>query len=221
MVKFVSLKRHVLKRFQKVNSFESSILKDLSEKVSILYPNIDGVSNPCNCREKGITNKDFLSTFGKMIKNKTLKEVHNYFIEILGFDEKSSDAALNNKYKKITEIKSNLQKNKEYDELDRFLKLPFSLPQCHHNNKNAHKRKADTNATFTEFSDFRHFEKKLHIAESKLEISCNIIDDFRQQYELALDEIYDLQGEIDELVDECCQQKHTHSQVMIANAKVK
>jgi hypothetical protein len=47
-----SLKRHILKRFQKVNSFESSILKDLSEKVSILYPNIDGVSNPCNCREK-------------------------------------------------------------------------------------------------------------------------------------------------------------------------
>jgi hypothetical protein len=35
-----------------------------------------------------------------MIKNKTLKEVHNYFIEILGFDEKSSDTALNNKYKK-------------------------------------------------------------------------------------------------------------------------
>jgi hypothetical protein len=33
-----------------------------------------------------------------MIKNKTLNEVHNYFIEILGFDEKSSDAALNNKY---------------------------------------------------------------------------------------------------------------------------
>jgi hypothetical protein len=56
-----SLKRHILKRFQKVNSFESSILKNLSEKVSILYPNIDGVSNPCNCREKGITNKDFLS----------------------------------------------------------------------------------------------------------------------------------------------------------------
>jgi hypothetical protein len=50
--------------FQKVNSFKSSILKDLSEKVSILYPNIDDVSNPCNCREKGITNKDFLSTFG-------------------------------------------------------------------------------------------------------------------------------------------------------------
>lgn len=95
-----SLKRHVLKRFQKVNSPESSILKDLSEKVSILYPNTDGVNNPCNCREKGITNKDFLSTFGKMIKNKTLKEVHNYFIEILGFDEKSADAALNNKYKK-------------------------------------------------------------------------------------------------------------------------
>jgi hypothetical protein len=53
-------------------------------------PNIDGVSNPCNCREKGITNKDFLSTFGKMIKNKTLKEVHNYYIEILGFDEKNT-----------------------------------------------------------------------------------------------------------------------------------
>jgi hypothetical protein len=49
----------------------------------------------------------------------------------------------------MTEIKSNLQKNKEYDELDRFLKLPFSLPQCHQNNKNAHKRKVDTNATFT------------------------------------------------------------------------
>jgi hypothetical protein len=111
--------------FQGINS-----LKDLSEKVSILYPNIDDVSNPCNCREKVITNKDFLSTFGKMRKNKTLKEVHNYFIEILGFDEKSSDAALNNKYEKMTEIKSNLQKNKEYDELDRFLKLPFSLPQC-------------------------------------------------------------------------------------------
>jgi hypothetical protein len=45
-----------------------------------------------------------------------------------------------------------------------------------------------------------HFEKKLHIAESKLEISCNIIDDFRHQYKLSLDEIYDLQGEIDELV---------------------
>jgi type III secretory pathway component EscR len=66
-----------------------------------------------------------------MIKNKTLKEVHNYFIEILGFDEKSS------------EIKSNLQKNKEYDELDRF----FKLPQCHQNNENAHKTKADTNET--------------------------------------------------------------------------
>jgi hypothetical protein len=51
-------------------------------------------------------------------------EVHNYFIEILGFDEKSS------------EIKSNLQKNKEYDELDRF----FKLPQCHQNNENAHKK---------------------------------------------------------------------------------
>ena len=64
------LKRHALKRFQKVNSFESIILKDLSEKVAILYPNIDGVSNSCNCREKGITNKDFVSTFGKIIKNK-------------------------------------------------------------------------------------------------------------------------------------------------------
>ena len=52
----------------------------------------------------------------------------------------------------------------------------------------------------TFFFDFLHFEKKLHVAESKLEMSCNIIDDFRQQYELALDEIYDLQGEIDELV---------------------
>jgi hypothetical protein len=40
----------------------------------------------------------------------------------------------------MTEIKRNLQKNKEYDELDWFLKLPFSLPQCHQNNKNAHKR---------------------------------------------------------------------------------
>jgi hypothetical protein len=40
-------------------------------------------------------------------------------------------------------------------------------------------------------------------------MSCNIIDDFRHQYELALDEMYDLQGEIDELVDECRQQKHT------------
>jgi hypothetical protein len=55
----------------------------------------------------------------------------------------------------MIEIKSNFQKNKEYDELDRFFKLPFSIPQCHQNNKNAHKRKADTNATFTEFSDFR------------------------------------------------------------------
>jgi hypothetical protein len=95
-----SLKRHVLKQFQNVNSSESSILKDLSEKVSILYPNTDGVSNPCNCREKGITNKDLLSTLGKMIENKTLKEVHYCLIEILGFDEKSSDAALNNTYKK-------------------------------------------------------------------------------------------------------------------------
>ena len=59
----------------------------------------------------------------------------------------------------MIEIKSNFQKNKEYDELDRFFKLPFSIPQCHQNNKNAHKRKADTNATFTEFSDFRHFER--------------------------------------------------------------
>jgi hypothetical protein len=55
-----------------------------------------------------------------------------------------------------TEIKSNLQKNKEYDELDRFLKLPFSLPQCHQNNKNANKRKADsyTAATFDQFFHF-------------------------------------------------------------------
>jgi peptidoglycan hydrolase CwlO-like protein len=85
---------------------------------------------------------------------------------------------------------------------------PFSLLQCHQNNKNAHKRKAHTNATCIDFFDFLHFETKLHVAESKLEMLCNIIDDFRQQYELALDEIYDLQGEIDELVDECRQQKH-------------
>jgi hypothetical protein len=38
-------------------------------------------------------------------------------------------------------------------------------------------RQNNTNATYTEFSYFRHFEKKLRIAESKLEISCNIIDD--------------------------------------------
>ena len=57
----------------------------------------------------------------------------------------------------MTEIKSNLQKNKEYEELDRFFKLPFSLLQCHQNNKNAHKGKADNNATFTEFFDFQHF----------------------------------------------------------------
>jgi hypothetical protein len=63
---------------------------------------------------------------------------------MLDSNEFTLDAALNNKYKKMTEIKSNLQKNKEYDELDRFLKLPFSLPQCHQNNKNAHKRKAVT-----------------------------------------------------------------------------
>jgi hypothetical protein len=60
--------------------------------------------------------------------------------------------------------------------------------------------KVDKKSLFViQFSYFRHFEKKLHIAESKLEISCNIIDDFRHQYELSLDEIYDLQGEIDEL----------------------
>ena len=58
---------------------------------------------------------------------------------------------------------------------------------------------------------------KLYVAESKLEISCNIIDDFRRQYELALDKIYDLQGEIDELVDECCQQKHT---ILTLNSKL-
>jgi hypothetical protein len=40
-------------------------------------------------------------------------------------------------------------------------------------------------------------------------MSCNINDDFRQQHALSLDDSYDLQGEIDELVDECCQQKHT------------
>ena len=90
-----SLKRHVLKWFQKVNSSESSILKDLSENVSILYPNTDGVSNPCNCREKGITctNKDFLSTLVKMIKNKTLKEVHNYM------------------YSHLSKVLGNVQKN--------------------------------------------------------------------------------------------------------------
>jgi hypothetical protein len=88
----------LLKRFQKVNSFESIILKDLSEKVAILYPNIDGVSNSCNCREKGITNKDFVSTFGKIIKNITLKEVHKYFIEILGTNStlaKTKDIIMN------------------------------------------------------------------------------------------------------------------------------
>jgi predicted RNase H-like nuclease (RuvC/YqgF family) len=58
---------------------------------------------------------------------------------------------------------------------------------------------------------------KLYVAESKLEISCNIIDDFRRQYELALDKIYDLQGEIDELVDECCQQKQT---ILTLNSKL-
>ena len=67
------------------------------------------------------------------------------------------------------------------------------------------------------FPYFHPFEKKLHIAESKLEISCNIIDDFRHQYELSLDEIYDLQGEIDELVDECRQQKHT---ILTLNSKL-
>ena len=130
-----------------------------------------------------------------MIKNKILNEVHNYFIEILGFDEKSSDAALNNKYIKVIEIKSKLQKNKEYDELDRFFKLPFSRNVIK-TIKMPIKEKLILMQHLLIFFDFLHFKKKLHVAESKLEISCNIIDDFRQQYELALDEIYDLQGEI-------------------------
>ena len=65
--------------------------------------------------------------------------------------------------------------------------------------------------------DFLHFETKLHVAESKLEMSCNIMDDFRQQHGLSLDESYDLQGEINELVNKCCQQKPT---VLTLNSKL-
>jgi chromosome segregation ATPase len=104
----------------------------------------------------------------------------------------------------VIEIKTKLQKNKEYDELDRFFKLPFSRNVIK-TIKMPIKEKLILMQHLLIFFDFLHFKKKLHVAESKLEISCNIIDDFRQQYELALDEIYDLQGEI----DECCQQKHT------------
>jgi hypothetical protein len=48
--------------------------------------------------------------------------------------------------------------------------------------------------------------------------NCGLPSEFcSHQYELSLDEIYGLQGEIDELVDECCQQKHT---ILTLNSKL-
>ncbi|CAC5403628.1 unnamed protein product [Mytilus coruscus] len=45
--------------------------------------------------------------------------------------------------------------------------------------------------------------------ESELEISSEIAADFKLQYEMALDEIYELQTEIDVLVKECNNNDHT------------
>ena len=85
----------------------------------------------------------------------------------------------------MIEIKSKLQKNKEYDELDRFFKLPFSRNVIK-TIKMPIKEKLILMQHLLIFFDFLHFKKKLHVAESKLEISCNIIAINKTQIELKV-----------------------------------
>ena len=47
------------------------------------------------------------------------------------------------------------------------------------------------------------YETKLRETECELDISREIMDDFREQYEMALEELYEIQSEVDELVNDC------------------
>ena len=51
------------------------------------------------------------------------------------------------------------------------------------------------------------YETKLRETECELDISREIMDDFREQYEMALDELYEIQSEVDELVNDCLKKK--------------
>ena len=50
---------------------------------------------------------------------------------------------------------------------------------------------------------------EVHELETELEISNKIADDFKSQYEMALDEINDLQSGIDDLLKEFYNQQNT------------
>ena len=60
-----SLKRHVLKRFQKVNSFESSILKDLSEKFQYFIQTSMVLAIPATAVKRVLQIKTFYLLLGK------------------------------------------------------------------------------------------------------------------------------------------------------------
>ncbi|VDI06295.1 Hypothetical predicted protein [Mytilus galloprovincialis] len=199
-----SLKRHMLKVVSRCD--KSSDL--LNQKVSLLYTNCN-VKFTVNGR---MTNRDFLSMFTAMSKHHTIHEIYKHILPNFKLESPpSSVAALRQKYKKLTELRDKLQKNQKNYDLEHLLNSNFILPtntsSTKQPNLNATKRKLDT---FKKFQiELSKVGTEMQNMESELEISSEIAADFKLQYEMALDEIYELQTEIDVLVRECNNNDHT------------
>ncbi|XP_076089448.1 uncharacterized protein LOC143059771 [Mytilus galloprovincialis] len=199
-----SLKRHMLKVVSRCD--KSSDL--LNQKVSLLYTNCN-VKFTVNGR---MTNRDFLSMFTAMSKHHTIHEIYKHILPNFKLESPpSSVPALRQKYKKLTELRDKLQKNQKNYDLEHLLNSNFILPtntsSTKQPNLNATKRKLDT---FKKFQiELSKVGTEMQNMESELEISSEIAADFKLQYEMALDEIYELQTEIDVLVRECNNNDHT------------
>ncbi|CAG2249561.1 unnamed protein product [Mytilus edulis] len=199
-----SLKRHMLKVVSRCD--KSSDL--LNQKVSLLYTNCN-VKFTVNGR---MTNRDFLSMFTAMSKHHTIHEIYMHILPNFKLESPpSSVAALRQKYKKLTELRDKLQKNQKNYDLEHLLNSNFILPtdtsSTKQPNLNATKRKLDTFRKFQ--NELSKVGTEMQNMESELEISSEIAADFKLQYEMALDEIYELQTEIDVLVRECNNNDHT------------
>ncbi|VDH89643.1 Hypothetical predicted protein [Mytilus galloprovincialis] len=192
-----SLKRHMLKVVSRCD--KSSDL--LNQKVSLLYTNCN-VKFTVNGR---MTNRDFLSMFTAMSKAHTIMKIYKHILPQFKLEyPPSTVAALRQKYKKLTELRDKLQKNQKNYDLEHLLNSNFILPtntsSTKQPNLNATKRKLDT---FKKFQiELSKVGTEMQNMESELEISSEIAADFKLQYEMALDEIYELQTEIDVLKNE-------------------
>ncbi|CAC5387755.1 unnamed protein product [Mytilus coruscus] len=201
-----SLKRHMLKVVSRCE--QSSEL--LNQKVSLLY-----------------TNRDVKFTLSGRINDKYRVLVHVYcnvqapyyngnLPAILPHfkleSPPSSVAALILKYKKLFELRDKLQKNQKNDDLEHLLNSNFVLPTDTSSIKQSNLNES-TKRKFDTFVKFQREVSRLGTAiqnmETELESSSTIASDFKLQYEMALDEIYELQTEIDIFVNECNNNNHT------------